>query len=526
MTLKTVHSEAVKQQLARHDEMAFIDVREHGEYGESHPFHSVNIPFSRFEVDLPFFVPSAWVMLVVFDAADEGRARQCAKAAMSLGYQSVYVLEGGARGWAAAGFTLFAGVNVPSKTFGEIVEHHFHTPSISATTLAQWQAQGKTMTVLDGRTEQEYHQRAIPQAQNCPNGELSLRAQAMLVDATAPVVVHCAGRTRSLVGAETLRQLAPHLQIYALENGTQGWELAGFEVAQGLTDFYPKNVHANPVQVAMAQQWAERLGLAALSIVEVQAWLGERLRTTYVFDIRTQEEFAEHPFAGAVHAPGGQLLQATDLWVGVRFSCIILLSNDACRAPVIGAWLAMMGFTVGWYQGTYETWQEVQPFGQLDRPQCCPVALEQTRLEELHTACLLIDVRTSSQFQQGHYEGSYWLNRSSLPAQMTQLPAPQPVAIVAASGALAQLVAAPLRAAGYRIIGWLKLCTEQSHRTVITSYDRPLHQERIDYLYFVHDRHMGNLAAAKQYLAWELGLVEQLDDEERSTYCMPTLTSS
>jgi len=519
MTIPSLSPQAVKSRLANQQEIAFIDVREHGEYGERHPFHCVNIPFSRFEVDLPAFVPSLQAFLVVFDDAEEGRAEQCAEAAIALGYQTVHILEGGAQGWAAAGFTLFAGVNVPSKTFGEMVEHHYHTPSISATTLAQWQSQGRAMTVLDGRTEQEYHQRAIPQAQSCPNGELALRAEAMVVDQQAPVIVHCAGRTRSLVGAETLRQLAPDLQVYALENGTQGWELAGFKVAEGLSDYYPEDITVTPEQSAVAQQWAHRAGVVPLSLSEVSAWLEDSARTTYVLDVRTQAEFNHQPFAGAVHAPGGQLLQATDLWVGVRFSRLILLSDDGCRAPVVGGWLAKMGFTVGWYQGTHADWQAEQPVQQAKRPQPVPAQLDELTVDAVAEAQMLIlDARTSSAFQQGYFAGSHWVNRSSLAQHLSTFPSNKPVAIVAASGALAELVAAPLRSAGFEVAGWLKFSADQSRLPVLRSKDLPPHHERIDYLYFVHDRHMGNLEAAKQYLAWELGLLEQLDEEERSTY--------
>lgn len=49
-----------------------------------------------------------------------------------LGYTDVRVLAGGALAWAAAGFRLFAGVNVVSKALGELVEHAHGVPSIAA----------------------------------------------------------------------------------------------------------------------------------------------------------------------------------------------------------------------------------------------------------------------------------------------------------------------------------------------------------------------------------------------------------
>lgn len=235
--------------------------------------------------------------------------------------------------------------------------------------------------------------------------------------------------------------------------------------------------------------------------------------------MRTRREFDSQPFAGAVHAPGGQLLQATDLWVGVRFARIILLSNDHCRAPVVGAWLAKMGFTVGWYEGSHAQWQTEQPLQQVQRPQGLTSNLAELAAAEVAQGDLLIlDARTSSAFQQGFYEGSHWVNRSSLPQRLAQLSSAQSVAVVADSAALAELVAIPLRDAGFEVSGWLPFSAQQTSLEVLRSKDLPPHHERIDYLYFVHDRHMGNLEAAKQYLAWELGLLEQLDAEERSTY--------
>jgi rhodanese-related sulfurtransferase len=50
---------------------------------------------------------------------------------------------------------------------------------------------------------------------------------------------------------------------------------------------------------------------------------------------------------------------------------------------------------------------------------------------------------------------------------------------------------------------------------VVTSPDTPEDAACIDYLFFVHDRHSGNMAAAQAYLDWETGLMAQLDSQER-----------
>ncbi|TGS57594.1 hypothetical protein EN826_032655, partial [Mesorhizobium sp. M1D.F.Ca.ET.183.01.1.1] len=73
----------------------------------------------------------------------------------------------------------------------------------------------------------------IPGSICLPNGELAYRADSVIPDPEIPIVIHCAGRTRSIIGAQILRDLGFHNPIFALENGTQGWTLAGFELERG-----------------------------------------------------------------------------------------------------------------------------------------------------------------------------------------------------------------------------------------------------------------------------------------------------
>ena len=51
---------------------------------------------------------------------------------------------------------------------------------------------------------------------------------------------------------------------------------------------------------------------------------------------------------------------------------------------------------------------------------------------------------------------------------------------------------------------------------VVATPDTPADEDCIDYLFFVHDRHDGNMDAARRYLEWETGLIAQLDEQERS----------
>ena len=314
-----VDAPTVKSWLADGREIAFIDVREHGQYGEGHPFLAISIPFSRLELALPALVPNVSVRLVLI-AEDDGVAVHAARRAEGLGYTRVSIVAGGVAGWRRAGFTLFAGVNVPSKTFGEIVELQRHTPRVSPVELQRMTAAGERFVIVDGRPFAEFERMNIPGGICCPNGELALRIHEIAPDPATAIVVNCAGRTRSIIGAQTLIDLGVPNPVFALENGTQGWFLAGLELERGATrrqgtTMPPPGKLA--ALVARARFVAAERGVRFVDAGEAAAWLGEPDRTTFVLDVRSPEEFATGSASVCASAPGGQLIQATDQWVGV-----------------------------------------------------------------------------------------------------------------------------------------------------------------------------------------------------------------
>lgn len=291
-----ISATTVREWLNDNEEIALLDVREAGEFGEGHPFFAVPLPYSRLELEIGRLVPRRDVRIVLLDAGadDEAIARRAAHRLHALGYTRLSVLQDGARGWAAAGYTLFKGVNVPSKTFGELVEHAYGTPHISAAELARLQAEHAPLILLDGRTVEEHTKMTIPGALSCPNGELAYRFGALAADSRTPVVIHCAGRTRSIIGAQLLRSLGVPNPVVALENGTQGWALAGLELEHGSTRRYPDTVEESVSSEVRdrAKALAARFGVTTLDAQAAQTWLDAADRTTYLLDVRSADEFA------------------------------------------------------------------------------------------------------------------------------------------------------------------------------------------------------------------------------------------
>ncbi|WP_413730590.1 rhodanese-like domain-containing protein [Sodalis sp. RH22] len=520
--INTITASTLEQWLDDSGELALFDVREHGQFGEGHLFFAASLPYSRLEPEAAKLAPNPSVRVVVYDAG-EGVAQRAARRLRQLGYSAVHVLAGGAQAWAAAGYTLFQGVNLPSKTFGEWVETRRATPHLSADELARRQAAGDPLIVLDGRPFEEYRQMSIPGSICCPNGELGVRVDALVADRATTIVINCAGRTRSIIGAQTLIDLGIANPVLALENGTQGWMLADRPLEHGQQRRYPDALHADNARVRAAERLAARAGAAWIGARDIRQWR-QKNHTVFLLDVRTAEEFASGSLPGARHAPGGQLQQATDQYLGVRNAKVVLFDNDGVRAPVTASWLRQLGHQAFVLKGGLA--QGLADGVSLPRPQpvgvpAWPTVSARELAGELDRGqpVEILDLRASQHYRNGHIPGSRW----SIRPLLDRLPAAGPAKIVllAEDAALAAWAAAdipaPLQARVYLLAGGFAAWRDGGLPVAVTP-DAPADAERIDYLFFTHDRHAGNKDAARQYLAWEQGLWDRLHARERAVF--------
>lgn len=523
LSFSLVDAPTLKGWLRDGAEIALIDVREHGQYGEAHLFHGVPLPYSRLELEIGRLAPRLSARVVLYDA-DGAVSRDAAARLVELGYTNVHVLEDGVHGWQRAGYTLFAGVNVPSKTFGELVERAYGTPRITARELAAKRERGERVVILDGRPLTEYRKMTIPSSICCPNGELGYRIRELVPDDATPIVVNCAGRTRSIIGAQTLINLGIPNPVMALANGTQGWFLEDLPLEHGSTRRYPDAV-APAAHAAMLD--ASRALAGRFAVPEVDAdvfarWANDPTRTLYLCDVRTLEEYAAGSLPGAQHTPGGQLIQATDQYIAVRHARIVLFDSDGVRAPIVASWLRQLGHDATVLRGGLASGVSLQTL---------PVAargkgdLEEIGAAELadalgHGRARVIDLRPSMTYRGAHVPGSLWAIRPRLP----ELPPGPDIVLVADEAGIAELFARDWRrrrpddTCGVKLLAGGFAAWTAAGQPVDGTPSEPPDEACIDYLFFVHDRHDGNKAAARQYLAWETGLLAQLDDDERNTF--------
>ncbi len=339
-----IDAAALRRRLMDEGEIAPLDVREDADFAAGHLLLARNVPVGRIDLVIDALVPRRATPVVLIDGGD-GLADRAVQPLEGLGYTDIAILAGGVAAWKAAGFELFSGTNVPSKAFGELVEHRHHTPSISPEELKALKDRGTDLVILDSRPFPEFQRMSIPGGIDCPGAELAYRVHDIAPRPETLVVVNCAGRTRSIIGAQSLINAGIPNKVVALRNGTMGWQLAGYEPARGAGTRAPE---PTPDGLAKAQAASARVaakyGVRRIGRDTLAKFQAEADRTTYLLDVRNPEEYETGHSPDSVSAPGGQLVQATDRYVGTLGARLVLIDDTGVRAQMTGSWLRQMGW--------------------------------------------------------------------------------------------------------------------------------------------------------------------------------------
>lgn len=365
MNFPSVTPADIRRALLLREEIALLDLRHEAAFATGHPLFAANMAVDRIAIEAAVRLPRKAAPVVLFDDG-EGLVAAGAEHLAALGYSDVRALDGGLKAWRAAGYEVFEDVNSYSKAFGELVEARRHTPSFSADEVAKLIADKANIAILDVRRFDEYATMNIPGSVSVPGAELVLRAGQAAPDPDTTIIVNCAGRTRSIIGTQSLINAGVPNKVRALRNGTIGWTLARHRLAHGadrrgaLGSFEGGPANARDV--------AYRAGVRHIGASEMSALVAETSRTLYRFDVRDAEEYAAGHLPGFRHYPGGQLVQETDMAAPVRGARILLTDDKGVRADMTASWLAQMGWEVYVLEGGYAGTLEVGPPLVLPKP--------------------------------------------------------------------------------------------------------------------------------------------------------------
>jgi len=494
-------------------ELALVDVREELIYSQGHLLLARSAPLSRLELKFAQLVPRRTTRIVLCDGND-GLAERAAVVLARNGYSDLRILAGGVAAWAAAGFELFTGVNVPSKAFGEFIEHEDGTPSIAADELAHLIGKDADLVVLDSRPFDEYARVSIPGATNVPGAELVLRARDLAPSPDTMVVVNCAGRTRSIIGAQSLINAGLPNKVVALRNGTMGWSLAGLTCDSGKSRRAPR---VSPAQLAWAKTAAQRVaqacGVESIDRARLDLLRRDDNRTLYVFDVRDPAEYDGGHIAGAISAPGGQLVQATDQYIGTLGARVVLVDDLEVRAAMTGSWLRQMGFA--------EVFLLAEAGDETGWP-AAPVLEGETRREAAiaakafvdlmsRNAATILDLSLSRNYLAGHIPGAWFAIRTRLARALEKIAIGNTLVLTSEDGALAALAVGEAEKLTDRPVRFLQggnaawQGAGQPFSTDAKMADEPIDQWRKPY-----ERSGDTKAAMQEYLTWEVDLLPRV----------------
>src|SRR5579871_3998438 len=288
MNILSLTPSQIRNMLLLREEIALLDLRHEAAFATGHPLFAANMAVGRIALEAEARLPRKDVTIVAYDAG-EGLVGKAADRLKALGYTDVRELEGGLEAWREAGFEIFIDVNSYAKAFGELVESRRHTPSLSAEDVAALIATESDIRILDVRRPDEYATMNIPGSVSVPGAELVLRATHVVPDSTTTIVVNCAGRTRSIIGTQSLINAGIANKVVALRNGTIGWTLANQVLEHGADRH--GGVGPSESAKARAREVAYRAGVKHVNPDEALALESDTTRTLYRFDVRTVEDF-------------------------------------------------------------------------------------------------------------------------------------------------------------------------------------------------------------------------------------------
>ncbi|MFJ4293087.1 rhodanese-related sulfurtransferase [Cupriavidus sp. NPDC089707] len=511
----------VRQALLAGAEIALIDVREEDPFAQAHPLWAANFPLSKLELEAWPRIPRRDTLIVVYgEHAGEDLAPRAASVLQTLGYTNVHRLEGGLAAWIADGGEVFRDVNVPSKSFGEVVEAKRHTPSLSAEEVQALIDSKADAVIVDARRFDEYQTMSIPTATSVPGAELVLRVRELAPDPRTQVIVNCAGRTRSIIGTQSLVNAGIPNPVAALRNGTIGWTLAGQQLDHGASRRAPAGVNSDNRDSARrgAREIADRAGVRRIALAALPS-LQEPGRTVYRFDVRTPEEFADGHLPGFVNAPGGQLVQETDHNAPVRGARIVLADDDDVRASMTGSWLAQMGWEVWVVEpadaaargetGAVEAQVPVPPAV----PTVTPAELAAWLDKRADGSTAVLDFTASANYVKRHIPGACFVIRAQLADALARIPPARRYVLTCGSSLLARFAAADLQRLTDAEVVVLEGGTQAwiAAGLPLESGETHLASERTDRYRRPYEGTDNPREAMQGYLDWEFGLIAQLE---------------
>jgi rhodanese-related sulfurtransferase len=226
--------------------------------------------------------------------------------------------------------------------------------------------------------------------------------------------------------------------------------------------------------------------------------------------VRDPPEYLAGHLPGAVSAPGGQLVQATDQYVGTLGARLVLVDDKEVRAVMTASWLKQMGWRevfVLTANGDEKGRPAPHVLGQKPSSELGIDPAELSALVEKDHATV-VDLSLSPAYRKGHIPGAWFAVRSRLAQALAKVPVNGTLVLTSEDGVLAGIAAMETRSPSRYLRGgnaaWqaagLPLSTEAR-----------MADEPLDYWPKPYERSGNTKAAMEEYLNWEVDLLPRIE---------------
>jgi len=499
---------------------ALIDTRERRDHVDGHWFGSTNIPLSVLTQRIGSMIPDRGFPVHLLDWQDAA-SEAAAWSLSQQGYGHVTRCRTSHPGRCGDGFV--KGEYVWSKAFGEVVAHSCGLPEV---TPSDYLDVHRGSLLLDVRPTSEYRAFTIPGSRSLPNSLLLANLQA-LKDSGRTVLLHCAGRTRSIIGACTLKAAGYDGPFAIFRGGTQAWQLDGLE-----REFGAKRLFATDAgNIAVTQAFLDRWNIPFDQVADdgLARFLAAH-PASLLFDVSDDAATGAMRGHGILSVSGTNLVQQTDRSIARYHVPVILLDDGSgSRAAFAAYWLQVMGFQV-----RVALLQDMATLAPAEDPArrgsdmaCDPVTLDQL-LQHRDMGRAILDFRPSKHFREVHVTGSQWRNIGEVLAAGSAATRPEePAIIIGSDPAQANATASCLGRHGWPIAGIFAWDTADWRRVTLEPGEIGPGKQRpggshpgdpgtaIDESALLAGRHHGNFQDSRDYLAWEEELPGQIDPSIR-----------
>ena len=319
--------------------ISFLDIRERKQYVHGFAFGSVNCPFSKFKYLIKELAPDLNTNLILIGVKNNNQTNQIQKILTKFRYCRSYIIKGDYKNWKKHKLPLWAGEYTFSKAFGEWIEITSNIKNLYAKELNKIHKKNHNYLQIDARPKKEFEKFSLPQSVQCSGGELPCYINNK-ENLKKNYIVHCAGRTRSIIAYQTLKDFDFENKKYVLNGGTQNWVLNGYD-RKFKNKSKIKSTKINyKDDLKLANTVAKKFNIPSTHIESKQA-------NSYNFQINSEiKNFKKIPGWKQVNAT--TLIQSTDKFISSTNTKVLIFSHIPSSAVFTVIWLRRMGYQAIW----------------------------------------------------------------------------------------------------------------------------------------------------------------------------------